>query len=72
MKQRTWRAAKATRVLSALQRIGWKIKRQKGSHRTLERSGWPVFVFAYHDGIEIGPIALKKLAAKTGLKPDDL
>jgi HicA-like toxin of HicAB toxin-antitoxin system len=34
-----WPAAKASRVLAALLRIGWKIKRQSGSHRTLERAG---------------------------------
>ena len=72
MKQMNWKAAKATRVLSALERIGWRIKRQQGSHRTLERPGWLDFVFAYHDRVEIGPIALKKLALKTGLTPDDL
>ena len=72
MKQVNWKAAKATRVLSALERIGWRIKRQKGSHRTLERNGWPDYVFAYHDRIEIGPVALKKLGARTGLRPDDL
>jgi hypothetical protein len=29
-------------------------------------------VFAWHDDVEIGPAALAKLAAKTGLSPDDL
>jgi predicted RNA binding protein YcfA (HicA-like mRNA interferase family) len=29
-----WPAAKAQRVLAALLRIGWSIKRQSGSHRT--------------------------------------
>ena len=29
-----WPSTKATRVLSALHRIGWQIKRQSGSHRT--------------------------------------
>ena len=36
-----WPAAKARRVLAALLRIGWQIKRESGSHRTLERTGWP-------------------------------
>ena len=72
MRKNNWRAAKATRVLSALQRIGWRIKRQKGSHRTLERHGWPDYVFAYHDRIEVGPVALEKLGKNTGLTPGDL
>ena len=72
MRKNTWRATKATRVLSALQRIGWRIKRQKGSHRTLERRDWPDYVFAYHDRVELGPVALDKLGKKTGLAPGDL
>lgn len=32
-----WPAAKARRVLAALLRIGWVIKRESGSHRTLAR-----------------------------------
>ena len=50
-----WPSAKAKRVLSALQRIGWSIKRQLGSHRTLQREGFTDFVFAFHAGEEIGP-----------------
>jgi predicted RNA binding protein YcfA (HicA-like mRNA interferase family) len=67
-----WPAGKARSVLAALARIGWRIKRQKGSHRTLTRPGWPDYIFAYHDKAEIGPVALQKLGKKTGLKPDDL
>ena len=67
-----WPAAKAQRVLAALLRIGWTIKRQSGSHRTLQRSGWPDTVFAFHDGEEIGPRMLARLAKHTGLSEDDL
>lgn len=67
-----WSAAKAKRVLAALLRIGWSIKRQSGSHRTLERTGWDDYVFAFHDGDEIGPPMLTRIAKKTGLKPEDL
>jgi predicted RNA binding protein YcfA (HicA-like mRNA interferase family) len=65
-------AAKARRVLAALQRIGWTVKRQSGSHRTLARSGWPDVVFAFHDSDEIGPRMLARISKLTGLKPDDL
>ena len=67
-----WPSAKAPRVLSALLRIGWSIKRQSGSHRTLQRAGWPDFVFAFHDRDEIGPRMLARIAKHTGLTEDDL
>lgn len=65
-------ATKARRVLAALLRIGWVVKRQSGSHRTLARSGWPDVVFAFHDDEELGPVMLARIAKRTGLKPDDL
>jgi predicted RNA binding protein YcfA (HicA-like mRNA interferase family) len=67
-----WPAAKAQRVLAALLRHGWSIKRQTGSHRVLQRSGWPDFVFAFHDQEEIGPRMMARIAKRTGLTPDDL
>lgn len=67
-----WPAAKASRVLAALLRIGWSIKRERGSHRTLERAGWPDYVFAFHDGDEVGPVMLAKISKRTGLTPEDL
>lgn len=68
----TWPATKAKRVLAALLRIGWRIKRQSGSHRTLARPDWPDVVFAFHDDDEIGPKMLSRIAKKTGLTPRDL
>ncbi len=57
-----WRSTKARRVLAALLRIGWRIKRETGgSHRILEREGWPPFVFAFHDQEELGPRILRVL-----------
>jgi predicted RNA binding protein YcfA (HicA-like mRNA interferase family) len=67
-----WPASKAQRVLAALLRIGWTVKRQGGSHRTLQRPGRPDFVFAFHDGDEIGPRMLARIAKHTGLTEDDL
>jgi predicted RNA binding protein YcfA (HicA-like mRNA interferase family) len=66
-----WPAAKANRVLAALLRIGWSIKRQSGSHRTLSREGWSDFAFAFHDREEIGPRMLARIAKHTGLRPED-
>lgn len=69
----TFGAAKARQVLAALLRIGWSIKRQRGtSHRTLAREGWPDYVFSFHDNEEIGPRMLARIAKHTGLTPEDL
>ncbi len=68
-----WPSTKAKRVLAALLRIGWGIKRDTGSsHKVLTRPGWANVVFAFHDGEEIGPRMLARIAKKTGLKPEDL
>ena len=66
-----WPVVRARRVLAALLRIGWRVKRQAGSHRTLAREGWPDVVFAF-DEEEIGPGMLARIARRTGLEPDDL
>ncbi len=68
-----WPSTKARRVLAALLRIGWSIKRHVGSsHRIPERVGWADYVFAFHDNDEIGPRMLARIAKQTGLTPDDL
>jgi predicted RNA binding protein YcfA (HicA-like mRNA interferase family) len=67
-----WPAAKARKVFAGLIHIGWTIKRQSGSHRTLARAGWPDYVWAFHDGDEIGPKMLARITKHTGLRPEDL
>ena len=73
-----WPAVKARRVLAALLRIGWTIKREAGSHRSLARPGYPDYVFAFHENEEmqapraIGPRMLARIAKHTGLAVDDL
>jgi predicted RNA binding protein YcfA (HicA-like mRNA interferase family) len=67
-----WPSVKAKRLLATLLRLGWQVKRQSGSHKTLARNGWPDFVFAFHDGDEIGPKMLARVAKHTGLSPNDL
>lgn len=68
-----WGSRKARLVLAALLRIGWYIKRQAGgSHRVLAREGWPDFVFAFHDGEEVGPHMLARIARRIGLRPEDM
>ena len=67
-----WPSTKAKRVLAALIRIGWQVKRQSGSHQTLTRLGWVDYVFAFHHREEIGPKMLARIAKRTGLTPGDL
>jgi predicted RNA binding protein YcfA (HicA-like mRNA interferase family) len=67
-----WPACRARQVLAALLRIGWTVKRQAGSHKTLAKPEFPDFVFAFHDNEEIGPRMLARIAKRTGLSPGDL
>jgi predicted RNA binding protein YcfA (HicA-like mRNA interferase family) len=68
-----WPATKAAKVLAALKRIGWTLKRQGGgSHRVFERAGWADLVWSHHDGAELGPKMLARIAKVTGLEPSDL
>jgi predicted RNA binding protein YcfA (HicA-like mRNA interferase family) len=68
-----WPSSKARLVLAALLRLGWRLKREAGgSHRVLAREGWPDFVFVFHEGDEIGPHMLARIARRTGLRPEDL
>ena len=67
-----WPSTKARRVLAALLKLGWSIKRQAGSHRTRAREGGPDFVFAFQDGDELGPRMLARIAKHAGLTPESL
>jgi predicted RNA binding protein YcfA (HicA-like mRNA interferase family) len=68
-----WPSVKAGQLLAVLLGIGWSIERETGgSHRILQRSGWPDFVFAFHASDEIGPRMLARIAKRTGLSPSDL
>jgi predicted RNA binding protein YcfA (HicA-like mRNA interferase family) len=68
----TFGSTKARHVYAALLRIGWSLKRQSGSHRVLARAGWPDYVYAFHDGDELGPRMLSRIGKQTGLTPADL
>ena len=41
------------RLLKALLRSGWTVKREKAGFKVLERSGHPDFVFAFEDNEEL-------------------
>jgi predicted RNA binding protein YcfA (HicA-like mRNA interferase family) len=66
-----WPSTKARNVLF-LEKRGWRVKRQTGSHKVLARVGWEDYIFAFRDSDEIGPKMLARLAKKTGLTPEDL
>ena len=63
---------KARRLLAALLRAGWVVTRQKGSHRTLVKEGAGTLLFAFHDGEEVRPLLVAKVARHAGLKREDL
>ncbi|MEK7479442.1 MAG: type II toxin-antitoxin system HicA family toxin [Patescibacteria group bacterium] len=67
-----WRAVKTSRLLGVLLSLGWEIKRQKGSHRILRKTGYPDLTFAFHDREEIGPRMLSRIAKHTDLTPEVL
>ena len=67
-----WPSTKARRLYAALLSVGWQLKRQSGSHRTLSRPGYPDYVFAFHDSDEVGPKMLARIAKHTALTPDKL
>jgi predicted RNA binding protein YcfA (HicA-like mRNA interferase family) len=62
-----WPSTRARQVLAALLRIGWRVKRT-----SVSREQWLDFVFAFHDGEEIGPRMLARIGKRTGLQPADL
>lgn len=62
-----WRAAKASQALKAILSTGWSIKRQRGSHRILVRTGWLDYTFAFHDREEIGPRMLARISRRKKL-----
>jgi len=66
-----WPTVKARRLLAALVRIGWEVRRQRGSHRVLGREDEKT-TFAFHDEEEVGGRMLSRIAKVTGLTPEDL
>ncbi len=69
-----WPSSKARRVYKALVRLGWVEHHiiKGSSHQQLKRLGYPDFTWAFHDGDELGPKMLARIAKKTGLRPQDL
>lgn len=65
------KAKKLIRVLEA-QPLGYRIVRQKGSHRKLEAPNRPPITFAFHDNQTIRPSTVKDiLCSQVGLAEQD-
>jgi predicted RNA binding protein YcfA (HicA-like mRNA interferase family) len=68
-----WPSSKGRKVFAALQRIGWTIKADKGSsHKQMVHSQWGETTWAFHDGAEIGPKMLARIAKRFHFTPQDL
>lgn len=67
-------AMKAKRLLALLMRepLGYRIVRQRGSHRVLAAPGRPRLIYAFHDRQEIPPgIVRDVLVKQVGLEEQD-
>jgi predicted RNA binding protein YcfA (HicA-like mRNA interferase family) len=67
-----WPSTKARIVYKALLKIGWAVVSQRGSHQKLRREGFADYTWAFHDGEELGPKMLARIAKHTGVTPGDL
>jgi predicted RNA binding protein YcfA (HicA-like mRNA interferase family) len=71
-----WSSTKARVVFRALLKLGWQPVAapagHKGSHIKLKHSSGAIFIWSFHDSVEIGPKMLARIAKGTGLKPTDL
>lgn len=64
---------KAAAMLTVLQgNLGYRIVRQKGSHRRLEADGRPSLTFAFHPGDSLSPGVVRDILVKqVGLSQDE-
>jgi len=68
-----WPSSKGSRVYRALLRIGWVAQNSEGLLSiTLQRVGYPNYIWAFDDKVEIGPKMLARIAKHTGLTAEDL
>lgn len=66
---------KSQQLMAVLKRepLKYEVVRQRGSHRKLESpNGYPPLGFSFHDGVTIGPGAVKKvLTGDVGLGTEE-
>ena len=66
-------ALKAREVRGLLAKIGYEEKRRRGSHRMLAAPNRLPIVFAFHDGVEVPPQALRHmLTNRAGLTDQEI
>ena len=57
----------ARRVLRALERAGFALVRQRGSHRVYRNAAGRQLTVAYHEAIRLGTPALRRVAKDAGI-----
>lgn len=62
---------KAREVAKALERCGWVVVRERGSHKQFAK-GDQRRTFAYHDTRELGTVQLRQVAAEFVLTLEEL
>ena len=68
----SWSPTKARRVLRALTRIGWWVRRSREAELVLAWSGWSDVLWPFTDDEMLGPAALARIARRTSLTPEDV
>lgn len=63
--------AKARKVRAALERDGWRLIRQVGSHRVYRKNS-RTGLFAFHDGEDLGSPMMARVAREFGYTLDQL
>jgi len=68
-----WPSSKAKKVFAAILRLGWSVKTQKGSsHKQMVHPEHGEATWAFHDGEEIGPKMMARLAKTFHFTREDL
>ena len=68
-----WPSLKAKQVFRAIQRLGWRVKVEKGSsHKQMVHETHGEATWSFHDNEEIGPKMMVRLAKAFHFDRDDL
>jgi predicted RNA binding protein YcfA (HicA-like mRNA interferase family) len=66
-------ALKAAQLLRVLRSLGYEVQEHRGgSHRWLRARGRPDLRWAFHDGVTIGPVMVRRILVRdVGLDVDE-
>ena len=68
-----WPSKKARQVFRVLERLGWRVKADKGSsHKQMVHDVYGEATWSFHDAEEIGPKMMGRLAKAFHFSPEDL